>query len=144
MLTRWIYWALVQRGENRKHQFSMPDPSLFRRKTIGVRVTEDDYARLQILADAQSKTVGEWCRETILACANQHVTAGQESVTSEMHALMAEVVSLRTILLNVLFRQANDETLTAEQMQELIQRADADKLKKALERLQHASKSAAG
>jgi hypothetical protein len=122
----------------------MPDPSLFRRKTIGVRVTEDDYARLQVLADAQSKTIGEWCRETILACANRHVTTGQRSITTEMHALMAEVVSLRTIVLNVLFRQANDETLTAEQMQELIQRADADKLKKALERLQHAAKAAGG
>jgi len=31
----------------------MSDPSLFRSKTIGVRVTEDDYARLQVLADAE-------------------------------------------------------------------------------------------
>lgn len=54
----------------------------------------------------------------------------------------AEVVALRTILLNVLFRQANDETLTAEQMQTLIERADAEKLKKAMERLERASKSA--
>jgi len=49
---------------------------------------------------------------------------------------------LRTILLNVLFRQANGETLTAEQMQTLIERSDADKMRKAMERLQHASKSA--
>ena len=43
----------------------MPDPSLFRSKTIGVRVTEDDYARFQVLADAQGKTVGEWCRDVL-------------------------------------------------------------------------------
>jgi len=78
----------------------------------------------------------------MLASANAQVPKGRPSISTEMHALMAEVVSMRTILLNVLFRQANDETLTAEQMQELIQRADADKLKKALERLQHASNGA--
>ena len=38
----------------------MPDVSLFPSKTIGVRVTKDDYALFQILADAQGKTVGEW------------------------------------------------------------------------------------
>ena len=53
MLTRLHYWALVKtRGESRGQTF-MPDPSLFRSKTIGVRVTEDDYARLQVLADAE-------------------------------------------------------------------------------------------
>lgn len=121
----------------------MPDASLFRSKTIGVRVTEDDYARFQVLADAQGKTVGEWCREVMLANVKLHATGSQPG-TAEVHAVMAELVALRTILLNVLFRQANGETLTAEQMQELIERADADKLKKALDRLQRASKSAAG
>ena len=53
-------------------------------------------------------------------------------------------MALRTILLNVLFKQANGESLTAEQMQKLIERADADKLKKAVERLRSGSKSAAG
>lgn len=122
----------------------MSDPSLFRSKTIGVRVTEDDYARFQVLADAQGKTVGEWCGEVILASVKPHATGSQQPGTAEMHAVMAELVALRTILLNVLFRQANGEALTAEQMQQLIERADADKLKKALERLQRASKSAAG
>ena len=35
------------------------------------------------------------------------------------------------ILLNVLYKQANGERLTAEEMQRLIERADADKLQKA-------------
>lgn len=48
--------------------------------------------------------------------------------------------ALRTILLNVLFREANVETLTAEQMQTLIDRADANKLKKAAEWLRQGSK----
>ena len=51
-------------------------------------------------------------------------------------AVMAEVVALRAILLNVLFKQANGERLTTEEMQKLINRADSDKLTKARERLE--------
>jgi hypothetical protein len=57
---------------------------------------------------------------------------------TEAQALMAELVALRTILLNVLFKQANDESLTAEEMQALIDRADAGKIRKARERLAQA------
>jgi len=46
----------------------------------------------------------------------------------------AEVVALRTILLNVLFKQSNGERLTAEEMQRLIY-TDSDKLMKARDRL---------
>jgi hypothetical protein len=49
--------------------------------------------------------------------------------------------ALRAILLNVLFKQANAQTLTAEEMQRLIDRADSDKLKKARERLAQAAES---
>jgi hypothetical protein len=54
---------------------------------------------------------------------------------------MAELVALRAILLNVLFKLANGETLTAEGMQRLIDRADSDKLRKARERLLQAQES---
>lgn len=52
-----------------------------------------------------------------------------------------ELVALRAILLNVLFKQANAQTLTAEEMQRLIDRADSDKLRKARERLLQAQGS---
>jgi hypothetical protein len=51
---------------------------------------------------------------------------------------MAEVVALGAILLNVLFKQANGEPLTAEDMQRLIDRADSDKRREAPERLEQA------
>jgi hypothetical protein len=54
---------------------------------------------------------------------------------------MAELVALRAILLNVLFRQSNGERLTAEEMQRLVDRADSDKLGKARERLLQAQES---
>jgi len=53
-------------------------------------------------------TLSEWCRETLLANVN-----GQEEKSADPggtgQALMAELVALRTILLNVLFKQANGE-----------------------------------
>jgi hypothetical protein len=42
----------------------------------------------------------------------------------KVRALRTELVALRAILLNVLFEQANAQTLTAEEMQRLIDRAD--------------------
>ena len=59
----------------------------------------------------------------------------------EAHAVMAEVVALRAIPLNVLFKKAKGEPLTAEEMRRLIDRADSDKLRRARERLDQASAS---
>jgi len=112
----------------------MVKPNL-RTKSIGTKVSEEEFARLEQAAQKASKTLGEWCREVMLASAN-----GQpEKVNGtggEAHAVMAEVVALRAILLNVLFKQANGERLTSEEMQKLINRADSDKFKKARERLE--------
>jgi hypothetical protein len=54
---------------------------------------------------------------------------------------MAELSALRAILLNVLFKLANGQPLTAGEMQRLIDRADSDKLRKARERLLQAQES---
>ena len=116
----------------------MVKPSL-RTKSIGTKVTEEEYAKLELTAQARGKTLGEWCREVILASSNAQAPKGQLSDGSEALALMAEFAALRTILLNVLFKEANGETLTAEQMHTLIERADADKLRKAAERLRQGS-----
>jgi hypothetical protein len=110
-------------------------------KSIGTKVTEEEYTELERAAQAGGKTLGEWCREVMLANMNGHGPKSQARSDSESQAVMAELVALRTILLNVLYKQANSESLTAEEMQRLIERADADKLKKAAERLQQASKS---
>ena len=118
----------------------MVKPSL-RTKSIGTKVTEAEYAELERAARTGGKTLGEWCREVLLANVNGHGLKAQPHGGSESEALMAELVALRTILLNVLYKQANGERLTAEEMQRLIERADADKLKKAAERLRQGSKS---
>jgi predicted transcriptional regulator len=49
--------------------------------------------------------------------------------------LLAEVLALRTILLNAFYRLAEREKLTAEELQSFIDRADATKVQNAIERL---------
>ncbi len=112
-----------------------------RTKSIGFKVSEEEYAQLETAAQADGQTLGEWCREAaVLGSANgQPSKAGPGG--AEAQALMAELVALRAILLNVLFKLANGEKPTAEEMQRLIDRADSDKLKKARERLAQAAES---
>ena len=111
-----------------------------RTKTVGTKVSEEEFAQLEGAASERGLTLSEWCRETLLASVN-----GQDEKSADSggtgRALMAELVALRAILLNVLFKLANGEKPTADEMQRLIDRADADKLKKARERLAHAAES---
>jgi hypothetical protein len=98
-------------------------PSL-RTKSISTKVTDEEYARLEALAGGQ--TISEWARDVLLTTAKPN-PADQ--------AILAELVALRTILLNALYKLAQGENLTADEMQRLIERADQDKLHKAQERL---------
>jgi hypothetical protein len=111
-----------------------------RTKTLSTKVSQEEFGQLEAAAGECGLTLSEWCRETVLASVN-----GQKPKTSDPggigHAVMAELVALRAILLNVLFKVANGETLTAEEMQGLIDRADSDKLRKARERLLRAQES---
>lgn len=111
-----------------------------RTKSIGFKVSEEQYARLEKAARAGGSTVGEWCRQVVL----EDASGGEIKPTGtgvETQALMAEVVGMRAILLNVLFQMANGQRITAEEMQRLIDRVDSDKLKKARERLALARES---
>ena len=50
----------------------MPDRAArLRTRSIGVRVTEADYARLHALAQAQGKLLAEWARDALLALAQR-------------------------------------------------------------------------
>jgi len=113
----------------------MVKPTL-RTKSIGFKVSEEEYAQLDAAAQMSGRSLGEWCREVLLASVNSQEPKGcPNSAGTAQVALLAELVALREILLNVLFRQANGKTLTAQEMQGLIDRADSNKLKKAGERL---------
>jgi hypothetical protein len=116
-----------------------------RTKTLGTKVSEEEFAQLEAAASERGLTLSEWCREMLLASVNgqeeKSADAGGTGQAVFAGALMAELVALRAILLNVLFKLANGEKPTAEEMQRLIDRADSDKLKKARERLAQAAES---
>jgi hypothetical protein len=98
-------------------------PSL-RTKSISTKVTDEEYAQMEALAGEQ--TISEWARDVLLKAAKPN--AGEQVV-------LAEVVALRTILLNALYKLGQKEELSAEEMQELIERADRERFHRAKERL---------
>ena len=102
-------------------------PSL-RTKSISTKVTDEEYAQFEALAGEE--TISEWTRDVLLKATKPN--AGEQTV-------LAELLALRTILLNMHFAVSHGQTLTAEDMQQLIERADQNKLSKARERLTEAA-----
>jgi hypothetical protein len=107
---------------------------VLRTRSVSTKVTEAEYAQLQALAGA--KTISEWTRDVLLKA-----TAGPRHGEQ---VIVAELVALRSILLNVLFKAANREPIGAEEMQRLIERADTDKFEKAWAKLGSVSEPKAG
>jgi hypothetical protein len=100
-----------------------------RNRTVGCKMSDSEYERLSAVVESEGMTLGEWCREVLL----ERAEGRKPSVIEE--TLLAEVLALRTILLNAFYKLAQGEKLTAEEMQAIIERADAGKTKKAAERL---------
>jgi hypothetical protein len=92
-------------------------------------VTDAEYAALESRARASGLTLSEWVRDVLLASSPE---AGAEAADQ---VLLAELLGLRTILMNLLFSIAKGEPVTAAGMQELIERADRGKMRRALEKL---------
>jgi hypothetical protein len=100
-----------------------------RTKSIGTKVTETEYAQLELCASGEGLSISEWCRAILL-----DAVKGKRPSESDQ-AMLAEILALRTILLNLHFAVAREGTISADAMQAIIERADRDKSKKALERL---------
>jgi hypothetical protein len=108
--------------------FPMPADQL-RNRTVGCKMSDAEYEQLLAVAEREGLTLGEWCRDVLLERAN-----GRKAKPVE-ETLLAEVIALRTILLNAFYKLAQGEALTPDEMQRLIERADQDKFRKAQERL---------
>jgi len=95
-----------------------------RTKSIGTKVTPEEYARIQALAGEQP--ISEWVRAALLKAAD--ASPGDSIV-------LAELLALRTILLNLHFHLCSGSPVTADTMQRLIERADQDKRQQAESRM---------
>ncbi len=100
-----------------------------RTRSAGAKVTDEEHAQLAALAQARGLTLGEWCRDVLLAQLKPSVASLPEET------ILAEVVGLRMIMINLLRALGNEETLTPEKVQKVIQWADTEKLTTAVERL---------
>ena len=98
-----------------------------RAKCLSTKVTADEYAMFEALAGTQS--ISEWARAALLHAATRR---------DAEQVLLEEVLALRTILLNLQFAVAAGTPPTAEEMRQLIDRADGDKAQKAVERFTRA------
>ena len=95
-----------------------------RTKSIGTKVTPEEYDRIHALAGDQP--ISEWIRAALLNVAD---ASPADSV------VLAELMALRTILLNLHFHLCSGSPVTADTMQRLIERADQDKHQQAEARL---------
>ena len=123
---------------NGASQGSSQNTSASRRtRSVGTKLTDEEYAQLESLAAAQGVTPGEWVRELVLRAFGQ--PAAEATVAEQ--TVLSEVLALRTILINIIYDQANGHEIAPERMRELIAKADAGKVEKALERLKESASS---
>ena len=102
-----------------------------RTRSAGAKVTEQEYAQLEALAQTRGLTLGEWCRDVLLAQLKPSVASLPEET------ILAEILGLRMIMINLLRALGNEETLTADKVQKVIHWADTEKLATAGERLRN-------
>src|SRR5580658_8688994 len=94
-----------------------------RTKSIGTKVSEEEFAALEECARQADMTLSEWVRAVLLAAPGVELpgneSAGEAALASRV--TLAEVLALRTLFLNLQFRQAQGPMTEAE-MRGLIER----------------------
>ena len=110
-----------------------------RTRAIGFRVTENDFANLQALAEREGRPLGEWCREIIF----EKVKGQGRSPAVLDQVILEELLALRMIVTSLLFDLTKGK-MTPEQMEKLFAQVDEAKLKRAEEILGHAVKRYTG
>lgn len=99
-----------------------------RTRSVGTKLTEEEFARLESLAAESGQSVSEWARGALLAAATVPTLASNPNPNnSNDAAVLGEVRALRAIVLNLFYGLANGEEITVERMQEIIAKADAKK-----------------
>ena len=80
-----------------------------RTKSIGFKVSEEEYAQLETAAQADGRTLGEWCRQMILGASD-----------AAYDPALAEIIGVRLLLVNVLGPVAAGEKVTPEKFNQLL------------------------
>jgi hypothetical protein len=112
----------------------MPADQL-RNRTVGSKMTESEYDQVVAVAEREGLTIGEWCREVLLAHAN---SSDLKKPSAIEQTLLAEFVALRMILLNALCKLGQKVELSERDLQDLAELADQERFRRAQERLAEA------
>lgn len=109
-----------------------PEPSaatpqeMYRTKSIATRLTEAEFAEVEVAAAKAGKKVSEWLREVALG----HVHAASEEPTDPV--LLAEMMGMRSLMVN-LFAKASEGPISSEDLRKMSLYADSIKEQKARE-----------
>ena len=106
-----------------------------RTKSIGTKVSEEEFAALEECARQADMTLSEWVRAVLLAAPGVELPDDDAALAGRV--TLAEVLALRTLFLNLQFRQTQGP-LTEAEMRTLIERADSLKGERAQERIEAA------
>ncbi|MEZ5352973.1 MAG: hypothetical protein R2762_10090 [Bryobacteraceae bacterium] len=100
-----------------------------RTRSVGTKLTEEEFARLESLAAQSGQSVSEWARSALLAATTPTpATTNPNDNQNRDAAVLGEVRALRAIVLNLFFDLAKGEEITVEGVKEIIAKADARKV----------------
>jgi hypothetical protein len=100
-----------------------------RSRSVGTKVSDAELRVLESRAERAGLTLSEWVRDVLLGSSVETGTLAAE------RAILAEVLGMRTILLNFMLKLSQRQPITEQVSRELIAWADANKMKRALESL---------
>ena len=98
-----------------------------RSKSVGTKVSEAELRVLESRAERAGVTLSEWVRDVLLGSSVEMGTMAAE------RAILAEVLGMRTIILNFLMKVSLRQPITEQVSRELIAWADGSKMKRALD-----------
>ena len=96
-------------------------------KSVGTKVSAAELRVLESRAAAAGLTLSEWVRDVLLASSVEKGTMAAE------RTILAEVLAMRTILLNFMLKLGAGQPIPEQVSRELIAWADANKMRRALE-----------
>ena len=104
-----------------------------RTKSVGTKVSEAELRVLESRAAAAGLTLSEWVRDVLLGSSVDAGTMAAE------RAILAEMLAMRSILLNFMLKLSMRQPITEQISRDLITWADENKMKRALEILAKSS-----
>ena len=104
-----------------------------RSKSVGTKVSEAELRVLESRAERAGVTLSEWVRDVLLGSSVETGTMAAE------RAILAEMLAMRSILLNFMLKLSARQPITEQISRELIAWADENKMRRAMEILAKSS-----